>query len=146
MLNISSPYHNPLIEAGYYYVKVIELYTQEAPEYNRPRILVRVQIHPCHELGEDVTLAAIIHPSENSKFLYTNFCNTFLKATEQDVHHALDRWGSVYIYPTQYGKTQYSAIKWVYQPYRVKLAVAEIYRQEREAVLERQHELDAVTL
>jgi hypothetical protein len=145
MLNLSSPYHNPQIEAGYYYVKVIDVCTQDAPGCKRPRLLVRVQIHPEHDLGEDVTLAAVIHPSENSQHLYTNFCQTFLTTTEQDVQHALNRWGSVYIYPAQYGNTHYSAIQWVYQPHRVKLAIAEIYRREREAALERQHEQDLAT-
>lgn len=77
MIDLSSIYRNPRIPERYYYTKLVTLETEDDESYDRPRIFVKLKLHPQHRLG-NIILSAIIHPTENATYHYVNFLNTFL--------------------------------------------------------------------
>ena len=48
---------------------------------------------------------------------------------------ALNRWGCIELLDAKYGKTEYSAVKFVYQPLPIRLRTLEIEQQETEGQL-----------
>jgi hypothetical protein len=132
MIDRSSIYRNPVIDDGYYYMKVIEVQTEPYPNCVMPLIQVRLQPHPEDDFAKDCTFSAIVYPTEKARFHMMNFLNTFLKNDEADIGKVLHRWGCVQIYTAKYGKTQYSAVHWVFQTSITKQNIDRIYEEERE--------------
>ena len=124
MVDLSCIYHNPLIPAGYYFVKVMHLDTEQVPGYERPRIQVRLWVHPRHEIGDDVYLDTIIHPTDKSIYRWINFRDTFLDQDEI-LLDAVGRWGRVAVEDAEYQGTEYSSVKWIRQ---TELAGLEVRR------------------
>ncbi|NLX22934.1 MAG: hypothetical protein GXY55_14875 [Phycisphaerae bacterium] len=131
MIDLSCIYRNPTIPAGYYFAKIVQLDAEQIAGYERPRIQVCLLIHPRHEVGDDVYLHAIIHPTEQSVFRWVNFRDTFL-GEDEVLLDAVGRWGRVAVEDAEYQGTQYSSIKWIYQTPLARLQVRRIAREERE--------------
>ena len=131
MVDLSCIYHNPRIPAGYYFVKVAHLDAEQVPDYERPRIQVRLWVHPRHGIGDDIHLDAIIHPTEKSIYRWANFRDTFLDEGEV-LMNAVGRWGRVAVEDAEYQGTQYSSVKWIRQTPSARLEVRRIVREERE--------------
>jgi len=132
MIDLSSIYRNPIIPEGYYYLKVIDIQTEPYQDCVMPRIQVRLQPHPDDGFDKELTLSAIVYPTEKAKYFMLNFLNTFLENDETNVEKVLHRWGCVRVYTAEYGESQYSAIKWIYQTPITRRNIEHIYEEERE--------------
>jgi hypothetical protein len=132
MIDRSSIYFNPVIDQGYYYMKVIDIQTEPYPDCVMPLIQVRLQPHPEEGFAKDCTFSAIVYPTSQARYHMMNFLSTFLKNEETDVEKVLHRWGCVQIYTAQYGKSKYSAIHWIYQTSITQRNIERIYEEERE--------------
>ena len=121
MIDNSIIYKNPIVPNGYYYMKVVSVEDEEA-NYIFPKLLIRLTLHPNYIFPDDYVFSSILHPTQMSYFHYKNFFNTFMLGEYlDDFHKALGRWGSVRIEQAQYCETQYSAVKFVYQPLPVRM-------------------------
>jgi hypothetical protein len=113
-------------------MKVVDVQTEPYQNCVMPLVQVRLQPHPEDGFKKDFTLSAIVYPTEKAKFHMLNFQNTFLKNDETDVEKVLHRWGCVQIYTAQYGKSQYSAVHWIFQTSITKENIARIFEEEQE--------------
>ncbi len=131
MIDNYTIYLNPIIPPDFYYAKIIHLETEPAA-FQFPKILTKLSIHPIHHLPENTILTSIIHPTNKSREHFEKFVHTFLNPDERDVSMADGRWGSIWVYNAKYDETEYSSVKFVFQPIKVKLAVWDIYEREKE--------------
>ena len=130
MINNSLIY-NSIISEGFYYAKVIELET-EPSDFIYPKLLIKLKIHKRHNLNENIFLYSIIHPSKKSKDHYEKFIHTFLCFKDKDFKKAINRIGSIWVYKSEYENTVFSAVKYVYQPRRIKIECLYLEQEERE--------------
>ena len=132
MINLASIYRNRCIAAGYYFVKVIDIDTEEVG-LNRPRIQVALKIGPMYEEGGTI-LNSIIHATDASRYWYKNFILTFWVSGAR-LHEAIGKWGSVEVYDAHHGETKYSSVKYVYQPLPIRMRTYQIAQDEQQGLL-----------
>lgn len=133
MIDLSSIYRNPQIPAGYYFVKLIDINTEELG-LTRPRIWVKLRIGPMYPPESGQHLHSIIHPTDRAIYFYKTFVSTFIIRGNR-YHEAINHWGCIEVFDAQHGKTKYSAVKYVYQPLNIRLKVDEIEQDERDGRL-----------
>jgi len=137
-MKVSELFSNPLLpQEGIFYVQLIEVETVPSLGSPQPIIAARVRIHPDHGVGDNIVLGSIIYRNDKSKYLRTNFLNTFLSPSENNLQLAIGRWGSVRVYPTQFNKTKYSDIEWIYQPIDIQLACHAMNKEQKKGRLPR---------
>lgn len=121
MIDNSEIYKNPIVPSDFYFMKVISVQDEEA-NYIFPKLLVRLKLHPGYEFPEDYVFSSILHPTQMSYFHYKNFFNAYMLGEKLDAFDkAIGRWGSIKLEQKKYGETQYSAVKFVYQPLPVRM-------------------------
>jgi len=118
-------YSNELVRPSFYCAKVCKL-EEEASDYLFPKLLIYLQIHPNHEIGE-IILTSIIHPTENSQPVFDSFKFTFLKNDDEEISEAVGRWGVVQIYNGEYGSSEYSVVRFVEQTGEYRRMVEELW-------------------
>ena len=143
MIDLSSIYRNSRIPAGYYFVKVSDIDTEEL-KLSRPRIEVTLKVGPMHEEGGTI-LHSIIHATDAAIYYFKNFVDTFWIRSNR-YHEAIGRWGCIEVLNAKHGKTKYSAVKYVYQPQPIRMRTYEIAQEEANGLLDwGEHETSAVT-
>ena len=130
MINNSLIY-NSIISEGFYYAKVIELET-EASDYIYPKLLIKLKIHKKHNLNDNIFLHSILYPTKKSKDHYKKFVDTFLTHKDKDFRKAINRIGSIWVYHSEFNSTVFSAVKYVYQPRKIKIECLYLEQEERE--------------
>jgi len=130
MINNSLIYHNPIIPQGYYYAKVIRCEAEPA-DFHFPKLLIYLKPHHSYNLN-NVILASIIHPTINSQFHYGNFWNTYAIWANGDINKTINQHGSILVYNAEYNGTEYSAVKYVYQPMDVRYKACKLTAGEGE--------------
>ena len=113
MINNSIIYSNPVIPPKYYCVKVLNI-KQEPANFKYPKLLLYLQIHPDHDVG-DIILSSIIHSTQASEPIYNVFRETFLKSPDEELENAIGRYGAVKVYNKEYEGTIYSVVKYIEQ-------------------------------
>ena len=133
MIDNSLIYQNPVIPSGFYFSRVICV-KEEPSHYLFPKLLIQLTLHPDHGLSDDIVLTSIIHPTSNSYWHFRNFFHTFMWGEYLiDVEKAIGQWGSVEVEKNTYGETEYSSVKFVFQPMPVRIESNKIMREEQEA-------------
>ena len=113
MIDNSVIYSNPLIRPSFYCANICKL-EQEPSDYLFPKLLIYLQIHPDHELG-DIILTSIIHSTPNAQPVFNNFKYTFLTSDDEEINEAVGRWGVVQVYNNEFEGTCYSVVRFVEQ-------------------------------
>ena len=129
MINNSLIY-NSIIPQGFYFVKIVELQT-EPSDYIYPKILIKLQIHKRHNLNKNIFLYSIIYPTEKSKDHYDKFIHTFLSYKDKDFKKAINRWGSIWVYTSEFNDTVFSSVRYVFQPRQIKIECLYLEEEER---------------
>lgn len=133
MIDNSLIYKNPVIPSGFYYAKVIHV-EEEPSHYLFPKLLIQLTLHAEHGLPKDIILTSILHPTPNSYWHFRNFFHTFAWGDcLADVEEIIGQWGSVKVLKNEYNDTEYSSVKFVYQPRLVRIESNRIMREEKEA-------------
>jgi len=121
MIDNATVFDNPLIPEGYYYAKIIAV-ESEPSDYTFPKLLIELTIHPMYGISDDAELSAIIHPTDRSYYHYKNFFNTYMLGVETDeIDKAVGRWGSIQIVNSHFNDSQYSTVRFVYQPLQIRM-------------------------
>ena len=107
-------YDNPLIDKGFYWVKVIDVRVEPCSG-GWPRLHIRLQVGLMHEEIAGMVFTSVIHPSDASMCHRLNFLAAF-RAPDFQYKDAIGRWSSVEIYPAEYGGTHYSAVRYAAPP------------------------------
>ena len=131
LINNNEIYFNPIITPNFYFAKIIQIET-EASDFYFPKTLIKLSLHHDYGFPDETILSSIIHPTEKAEKHFLKFVHTFLNYDERDVCKAQNRWGSIWVYDAEYNETQYSAVKFVWQPNSVKMKSIEIFQRERE--------------
>jgi hypothetical protein len=126
MINNNCIYSNPQIPEGYYFVKLIEVETEDLG-FDFPKILAKMKILPNQGINENALFSVIIHPSQKAEYHLKNFRSTFPQWDSSNEAPRLGQIGSVKIYDAEYKGRKYSAVKFVYQSREVKRRIREIY-------------------
>jgi hypothetical protein len=113
MINNATIYTNPVLPPRIYCTKLLNL-KQEELNYNFPKLLLYIQIHSEHDIG-DIILTSIIHPSPAAEPIYNMFVHTFLKSPDEELENAKGRYGAVQVYNKEYEGTTYSVVKFIEQ-------------------------------
>ena len=130
MIDNNILFNNPIIPAGYYFAKIINIET-EASDYIYPKILVKLELHQKYELKNHNIFYAILHPTSDSYYHYKNFFNTFLLGQDTDnLDEAVGQWGSVEICKSEFSDIKYSAVRFVYQPREVMIESGRIWKED----------------
>ena len=133
MIDLSSIYKNPRIRKGYYFVKVMDIATEELG-LNRPRIYVELKIGPMHEESR-TNLHSIIHATDAAVYFYKNFIFTFLIRNNR-YHEAIGKWGCIEVLNAKYGETKYSTVKYVWQSRERRNQIYQIMQEEEQGLLD----------
>ena len=121
MIDNSIIYKNPIVEDGFYFMKVVSIIDEPA-NYLFPKLLIKLKPHSQYEMDENIEFASILHPTHASYWHYKNFFNCFmLGEVVFEFEKALEQWGSVKVEQSKFGETVYSAVKFVYQPIPVRM-------------------------
>ena len=123
--------YNSIIPEGFYYAKIIDLQT-EPSDFIYPKLLIKLQIHKKHNLNENTFLYSILYPTNKSKDHYKKFIHTFLCYKDKDFKKAINRYGSIWVYHSEFNSTVFSSVKFVYQPRKIKIECLYLEREERE--------------
>jgi len=121
MIHNGEIYANPVVPAGFYFLKVDSV-EEEPSEYVFPKLLITLAPHHTYGLPENTFFKAIIHPTPASYLRYKNFFNTYMLGEPvEDLEKAIGYWGSVRIDQAKYGETVYSSIQFVHQPLQIRI-------------------------
>ena len=134
MINNSIIYSNRIIEPRFYFVKLVNLETEDC-DFAFPKIMAQLRFNPKDGVPKDTILTSIIHPSHKSAEIYNKFIATFLIDDINDpeqIKQAIGRWGSVGVFKAKYDKTEYSAIAYKFQSQMDVRVVLRITRQEED--------------
>jgi len=123
-------FYNPIITPGYYYAKIINLKTEES-DFHFPKLLIYLKLHPDYNLA-NIILASIIHPTINSEIHFENFWKTYGVLGDGSYSDCRERYGSIQVYNAEYNGSEYSAVKYVYQPIPIRMKACRLTREERE--------------
>jgi len=131
MIDTSAIYRNPVVPPRLYYMKVTSVKAEEA-NYLFPKLLITLVAHPAYKLPKDYVFASIIHPTQKAYWHYKHFFDTFLpEQNPDDLQKAVGVWGGVKLEECKYGKTVYSAVKFIWQPLAIKLKAQKIGEAEQ---------------
>jgi len=125
MIKNNTIYSNPLIPPRYYCVKLLNL-KQEPSNHTFPKLLIYLQIHPDHDLG-DIILTSIIHPTPASEPIYNSFIETFFKSPDEEIENAIGRYGAIQTYNKNYEGTTYSVVKFIEQTEECQRQMEEVF-------------------
>src|SRR5689334_114451 len=73
---LATIYHNLVVPRGYYFVKVVDLRTQERGT-ERPLIWMKLEVGPDQGEASGKTFCTVIHPTTASHYRYINFIHAF---------------------------------------------------------------------
>ena len=126
--------NNPIIPTGYYTAKVIAIEKELARNYYLPKLQITLQLHPSYGLSTNDLFYALIHPTEKSYYHYENLFNTFLFSNYVEIDiidKAIGEWGSVEISKSEFEEIEYSIVRFVYQPLKVRFETLRMMRYQK---------------
>jgi hypothetical protein len=138
MSHKSSIYSNPVIPAGFYNCKLLDLHLHidldASDTSDKPYLWSSLITGEYYGEYSGVTLASILYLTPNTEELVAKFKATFRISgaeSEDDYLEALGRWGCVSVSPHEYEGTEFSCVSFVRQNSQMRATSISFEQRER---------------
>jgi len=130
MIQNNIVFNNPTVPQGYYFMKLVGIEAEPVGSHF-PKLLITLEPLCSYELPKEALFRTILHPTPKSFFHYQNFFWTyFVGMPINDFEGAMGRWGCVEIYRSVFEDIEYSAVRFCYQPIRIRVQAARLMKDE----------------